>query len=456
MSQVFTRDELAAAFETFEQTVAEAAETKNWDDWVRQYTPDVDYIEHAAGTMKGREEVLTWIRKTMTTFPGSHMTAFPSLWSVIDEPAGRIICELDNPMVDPGDGTIISATNISIVTYAGDGQWRRQEDIYNPLRFLQAAIKWCKKAQALGTLDDDAADGCRHTEVCNECAQTGHRRQRIPRFACHPPARRRGRRRAGDGARGANTRSIDDLDVTRFHGDVFDTATVREAMDGCDQVYYCVVDTRAWLQTRRRCSAPTSRDCATSWTSPKTPACNGSSSPAPTRRWVAGTATWRPRTDRSVTGGLSPYVQSRVQAEELVHALRRRAGFAGRRHVRLDDLRQRRLGPHPARRVHRRRGLRQAAVPDERHPAGSRRRRRAARAMIWPPNAGARRGYLISERMIPLKEVVRIAADEAGVPPPRRAISVPMLYVSARWAACGPPDRQRCRAEPGVGAHDAG
>ena len=46
----------------------------------------------------------------------------------------------------------------------------------------------------------------------------------------------------------ANTRSIDDLEVTRFHGDVFDTATVRQAMDGCDQVYYCVVDTRAWLQ----------------------------------------------------------------------------------------------------------------------------------------------------------------------------------------------------------------
>src|ERR1700752_4204531 len=46
----------------------------------------------------------------------------------------------------------------------------------------------------------------------------------------------------------ANTRSIDDLEVTRFHGDVFDTAIVRQAMDGCDEVYYCVVDTRAWLQ----------------------------------------------------------------------------------------------------------------------------------------------------------------------------------------------------------------
>src|SRR6185437_907773 len=37
--------------------------------------------------------------------------------------------------------------------------------------------------------------------------------------------------------------------------------------------------------------------------------------------------------------------------------------------------------------------------------------------------------YIISERMIPLKEVVKIAADEAGVPAPRRAISVPVLYV---------------------------
>ena len=157
MSKVFTRDELAAAFARFEQTVDEAAQAKNWDQWVQHYTPDVDYIEHAAGTMKGRDEVLTWISKTMSTFPGSHMTAFPSLWSVIDEPTGRIICELDNPMVDPGDGTIISATNISIITYAGDGQWCRQEDIYNPLRFLQAGIKWCKKAEKLGTLDDYAA-----------------------------------------------------------------------------------------------------------------------------------------------------------------------------------------------------------------------------------------------------------------------------------------------------------
>jgi SnoaL-like domain len=98
----FSRGELAAAFEKFEQTVARAAETRDWGAWVAQYTPDVEYIEHAAGTMRGRDQVREWIQRTMTTFPGSHMVAFPTLWSVIDEPTGRIILELDNPATVSG------------------------------------------------------------------------------------------------------------------------------------------------------------------------------------------------------------------------------------------------------------------------------------------------------------------------------------------------------------------
>ena len=85
-SPSFSRSALAAAFEKFEETVARAADTRDWDAWVAQYTPDVDYIEHAAGTMKGRDQVRAWIQQTMTTFPGSHMVAFPTLWSVIDDP----------------------------------------------------------------------------------------------------------------------------------------------------------------------------------------------------------------------------------------------------------------------------------------------------------------------------------------------------------------------------------
>ncbi len=47
---------------------------------------------------------------------------------------------------------------------------------------------------------------------------------------------------------GANTIGIDDLSVTRFVGDIWDNDTLREAMAGCDDVYYCVVDTRGWLR----------------------------------------------------------------------------------------------------------------------------------------------------------------------------------------------------------------
>jgi SnoaL-like domain len=155
-SSIFTRDELAEAFGKFEQTVDRAARTRDWDPWVEQYTSDITYVEHAAGTMRGRDQVRAWIWKTMGSFPGSFMTSFPSLWTVYDEATGRVLCELDNPMRDPGDGTIISATNISIVTYAGDGLWCRQEDVYNPLRFVAAAMKWCKKAKELGTLPEEA------------------------------------------------------------------------------------------------------------------------------------------------------------------------------------------------------------------------------------------------------------------------------------------------------------
>ncbi len=153
----FTHAELDAAFADFQTTVAEISISRDWDRFANMFTLDADYIEHALGTMSGREEIRSWIRKTMTTFPGSHMTGFPALWHVVDAPTARVICEVDNPMRDPGDGSHITATNITILTYAGDGLWSREEDVYNPLEFGHAAAKWCAKAAALGTLDADAA-----------------------------------------------------------------------------------------------------------------------------------------------------------------------------------------------------------------------------------------------------------------------------------------------------------
>jgi dihydroflavonol-4-reductase len=46
----------------------------------------------------------------------------------------------------------------------------------------------------------------------------------------------------------SSTKGIDDLDVERCYGDVFDDDALRAAMTGCDVVYYCVVDARMWLR----------------------------------------------------------------------------------------------------------------------------------------------------------------------------------------------------------------
>jgi hypothetical protein len=58
-------------------------------------------------------------------------------------------------MQDPGDGSVHEATNITILTYAGDNQFSKEEDVYNPARFAVAISGWARIADAHGTLPPD-------------------------------------------------------------------------------------------------------------------------------------------------------------------------------------------------------------------------------------------------------------------------------------------------------------
>ncbi|MGI9293929.1 MAG: NAD-dependent epimerase/dehydratase family protein [Pseudomonadales bacterium] len=46
----------------------------------------------------------------------------------------------------------------------------------------------------------------------------------------------------------SDMRATDGLQVEIFHGDVLDAESLAQAMQGCDRLFYCVVDTRAWLR----------------------------------------------------------------------------------------------------------------------------------------------------------------------------------------------------------------
>lgn len=151
-------EELKATFDHHCELINKAAETKDWSDFPSLFTEDAVYIEHAYGTFHGPEQIAEWITDTMTSFPGNQMIGFPVNWVTFDAEAGRVICELGNPMSDPGDGSQIGPPNLTILTYAGGSRWKSQEDVYNPMRFLNAAKKWVKVAKAHDNLPTDAAD----------------------------------------------------------------------------------------------------------------------------------------------------------------------------------------------------------------------------------------------------------------------------------------------------------
>ncbi len=153
----WSRAELEAAFEHYGAEVQAAADTGDWARFADLFTEDATYDEHSYGTFHGREEIRSWVISTMTTMPGCWMPSFPSSWHVIDEERGRIVCEILNRMQDPGDGSIHEATNLTILTYAGDHLFAKEEDVYNPARFAGVIRDWARVAHAHGTLTDEGA-----------------------------------------------------------------------------------------------------------------------------------------------------------------------------------------------------------------------------------------------------------------------------------------------------------
>ena len=236
---------------------------------------------------------------------------------------------------------------------------------------------------------------------------------------------------------GAKTVGIDDLAVTRFLGDIWDNDTLREAMTGCDDVYYCVVDTRGWLSD----PAPLYRTNVEG-TRNVLDIAREVHRHNPFRRFIftSSYATInRRRGHRSTENdviteerGLTDYVRSRVRAERMVLDCARDDGLPAVAMCVSTTYGAGDWGrtPHGAIIAGAAFGklpfvldkieLEAVGVDD------------AARAMILAAERGrVGERYLISDRMITNAEVVRIAAESAGMPQPSRAIPLPVTYAMA-------------------------
>ena len=231
----------------------------------------------------------------------------------------------------------------------------------------------------------------------------------------------------------ALTIGIDDLPVKRFVGDIWDNDTLREAMAGVDDVYYCVVDTRAWL----RDPAPLFHTNVDGTRNVLEVAKD-----AGLRKFVF-TSSYvtvgrrrghRASEDDVIAGerGLTPYVRSRLQAENIVLQYAKEHGLPAVAMCVSTTYGSRDWGhtPHGAIIAGAAFGklpfvmsgieLEAVGVDD------------AAPAMILAAEHGrVGERYLISEKMISNAEVVRIAAEAAGTPPPTKSIPLPVSYALA-------------------------
>jgi dihydroflavonol-4-reductase len=231
--------------------------------------------------------------------------------------------------------------------------------------------------------------------------------------------------------RTSSTKGIDDLDVDRHYGDIFDDDALRAAMSGCDDVFYCVVDTRAWL----RDPAPLFRTNVEALRGVLDVALD-----AGLRRFVftstIGTigmpAERRPATEEDQFNWVDKggaYIRSRVEAEDLVMRYARDRGLPAVALCVSNTYGPRDWQPTPH-------GKQLALAAAGKLPFYVRDWtgevvgvEDAAAALILAADKG-RNGerYIISERFMSVRELYATAADAAGVDPPRIGVPLWAMY----------------------------
>jgi dihydroflavonol-4-reductase len=231
----------------------------------------------------------------------------------------------------------------------------------------------------------------------------------------------------------SSTKAIDDLDVELHYGDLFDDDALRTAMAGCDDVFYCVLDARAFL----RDSAPLFRTNVDGLRHVLDVAVE-----ADLHRFVFtstigtiavsnnGASTEDDPFNMLDCGG--PYIQSRFAAEQLVLDYAVDRGLPAVAMCISNTFGPGDWGPTPH-------GSLLAAAAAGKVPVYVRNTsceavgiEDAARAMLLAADKGrVGERYIVSERYISWRELCDTAAAAGGARPPRIGIPRKLLYALA-------------------------
>jgi hypothetical protein len=149
MSDSLDRKEVEEAYHNF----VAVGDSGDWSAWADLHTQDGVWIEHAFGEIRGREAIRKTIIRVMEPVP---MMIFPVEWYMIE--GRRVVYYPWQVMPDPKGGDAVYRFGcITILEYAGNGEFSLQEDLYNPRegeavikRWLAAGGTFASDPKALG------------------------------------------------------------------------------------------------------------------------------------------------------------------------------------------------------------------------------------------------------------------------------------------------------------------
>ena len=119
----------------------------DWHAWANLHSEEGLWVEHHLGCFEGREAIREAILEVMKPVP---MMLFPVEWHVIE--GSRVVFYPWQVFPDPkGADDLYRFGCVTILEYAGNGLWSRQEDLYNPREAQQVVERWIEAGGQLAT-----------------------------------------------------------------------------------------------------------------------------------------------------------------------------------------------------------------------------------------------------------------------------------------------------------------
>ena len=120
----FPHEEVRAAWENF----VAVGDSGDWEAWADLHTVDGVWVEHHLGTFQGRDAIKRAIVDVMAMAPKD--MCFPVEWVAFD--GDRVVYYPWQVLPHPAGGEPFRFGCVTVLIYAGDGQFSYQEDLYNP------------------------------------------------------------------------------------------------------------------------------------------------------------------------------------------------------------------------------------------------------------------------------------------------------------------------------------